>query len=221
VSCGKKQQSWEELNDAAVKALGAGRSVEAEGHLLAALEMARRDEQLAQRIPVSLHRLARFYEARQRYSQAAETYAAALDVDSKRLRVDDPALYDTVKRLATMREISEQATEAKEVYKRFLAMQEAQLGHDALPIASTLVQIGRLARMRSGYDEAETAFQRALSIRIRHLGQDNDLLPEVLDEYVILLRDTEQPYKADLMEERSARLRMNRTARRMNDAAGN
>ena len=114
-----------------------------------------------------------------------------------------------------MYEQQEQLTEAKEVFKRFLLLQESALGKDALPIAATLVLIGRLSRMRSAYDEAEKSFQRALSIRIQHLGQDNDELPEILDEYVALLRDTEQPYKADLMEERAANLRMKRTAKRI------
>lgn len=221
VSCNRPQPSWEELNDAAGQALSAGRSVEAEEHLLAALELARRDSSQAHRIPLSLQRLARFYEARQRYKQAAEYYALALEADSKRLKITDPEIYDTVKRLAGMHESIQQVSDAKEVYKRFLALQEAQLGKDALPVATTLVQVGRLARMRGGYDEAEKAFQRALTIRIDHLGQDNDQLPEILDEYVILLRETEESYKADLMEERAAKLRMNRTARRMKEAARN
>ena len=129
VSCGKRQASWDELNDSAMQALSAGRSIEAEDHLLEALKLAREDEKLAYRIPLSLHRLARFYEARQRYSVAADYYAQALEADSKRLKVTDPELYDTVKRLAAMREISEQATEAKEVYKRFLALQEIGRAH--------------------------------------------------------------------------------------------
>ena len=210
--------SWQDLNDAAASALSSGRSIEAEGHLRAALELARSNESDAGRLPLSLQRLARFYEARQRYAQAADFYQQAYEVDSDRLKADDSALWDTVKRLATMYESLERVTEAKEVYKRFLVLQESELGKDALPVASTLIQIGRLARMRSAYDESEKSFQRALSIRIQHLGQDNDELPEILDEYVALLRDTEQPYKADLMEERAANLRMKRTARRMQES---
>ena len=221
VSCGQRRVSWEELNDAAARALSAGRTIEAEGHLRAALELARDDSAGAGeggRIPLSLQRLARFYEARQRYSQAAEFYALALEADIKRLKVDDPALWETVRRLAAMYESQQQLTEAKEIYKRFFSLQESGMGHDALPLASTLVQVGRLARMRGAYDEAEKAFQRALSIRIQHLGQDNEELPEILDEYVALMRDTEQPYKADLMEERAANLRMSATRRRMTEA---
>jgi len=213
LSCRSREAGWQDLNDAAAIALSSGRSIEAEGHLRQALEVARKSE--PERVPLSLHRLARFYEARQRYGQAAEFYQLALEADSKRLRAGDSDLWDTVKRLAAMYEQQEQLTEAKEVYKRFLVLQEAALGKDALPIAATLIQIGRLSRMRSAYDEAEKSFQRALSIRIQHLGQDNDQLPEILDEYVALLRDTEQPYKADLMEERAANLRMKRTAKRI------
>jgi tetratricopeptide (TPR) repeat protein len=212
-SCRSREADWQELNDAAAGALSSGRSIEAEGYLRTALELARNKEPA--RVPLSLHRLARFYEARQRYGQAAEFYKQALDADTKRLEPDDADLRDTVKRLSAMYEQLEQLTEAKEVYKRFLAFQESALGKDALPIAATLIQIGRLSRMRSAYDEAEQSFQRALSIRILHLGQDNDELPEILDEYVALLRDTEQPYKADLMEERAANLRMKRTAKRI------
>lgn len=220
-SCRQRQASWEELNDGAVKALAEGRSVEAERQLRAALELARGSEQDAHRLRLSLHRMARFYEARQRYTQAAEFYALAFEEDLQRLSADDPDLYDTVNRLAGMHELNQHVAEAREVYRRFLALQESQLGGAALPLAGTLVQVGRLARLRGAYEEAEESFQRALSIRIRHLGQDNDELPEILDEYVMLLRDTEQPYKADLMEERAARLRMNRTARRLQGAAGN
>lgn len=220
-ACGRQGSDWEGLNEAAARALREGRSMAAEEHLLQALELAGAEAGESSRYRLSLHRLARFYEARQRYTQAAEFYAQALEVDSRRLKVDDPSLYDTVKRLAGVYETLQQVADAKEVYRRFLAQQEAQLGPDVLPVATTLVRIGRLARMRAAYDEAEDSFQRALSIRIRHLGQDNELLPEILDEYVILLRETEQPYRAELMEERAARLRMNRTARRMNDPGGN
>ncbi len=217
-SCNRRAPNWEQLNQSAAEALDAGRSIEAEEHLLAALELARNTESEASRIPLSLHRLARFYEARQRYTAAAEYYSLAFDADSERLGADDPSLYDTTQRLAGIYESSQELTEAKEVYKRFLRLQEVGLGKDALPIASTLVQIGRLARMRGGYDEAEKAFQRALAIRIQHLGQDNGKLPEILDEYVALLRETEQPYEADLMEERSADLRMRETARKVREA---
>lgn len=221
LSCGGRQPSWEELNDAAAKALAQGRSVEAERQLLAALELARNSEREVHRTRLSLHRMARFYQARQQYTKASEYYTLALEEDLKLLPADDPELYDTVKRLAGMDELNQQAGEAREVYKRFLELQEAQLGHEALPLGTTLVQVGRLSRLRGAYDEAEKSFQRALSIRIKHLGQDNDQLPEILDEYVMLLRDTEQPYKADLMEERAAQLRMNRTARRLQEAGGN
>lgn len=217
-ACSSRPRSWEELNAAAGEALAAGRSIEAETHLLAALDVARNEEVGSTLVPLSLHRLARFYDARQRYAQAAEYYSLALEADSKRFPMDDPALWETVERFAGTYENMQQFAEAREVYSRFLKMQEAALGPDALAISATVLQIGRLLRLRGGYEEAQDNFQRALKIRIEHLGQDNDELPEILDEYIALLRDMEKPYEADLMEERAAQLRMRGTARRMEQA---
>ena len=164
--------AWDTQMEAGAAAFDAGRYVEAEQHLNAALKEAEQFGRDDPRLAASLLLLGRVYRAQGNYAEAEPLLHRALAIQEKALGPEHPDVATSLHHLALLYRDQGAYAGAEPLYKRALAITERALGPDHPKLATTLESYAGLLRKMGREDEAKKMEARAQAIRTRH-GQQN------------------------------------------------
>src|SRR5947207_12514438 len=96
--------------------------------------------------------------------------------------------------------------EAERFSLRSLATRENALGAEDRAVAAGLHNLANLYKEEKKFAEAAPLYQRSLAIKEK-AGADHAGLAKVLEDYADLLRQTNQPERADQLDNRARFLR--------------
>ncbi|KZP24461.1 TPR-like protein [Athelia psychrophila] len=121
---------------------------------------------------LSVH-VARYFEQRGRYKEAAALCQHALEGQTQRLGADHPDTLTTVDHLADVYERQGMYNEAEVLYRQALAGREQQLGGTHPDTLSTVNNFAWLYQNQGQYIKAELLYRRALAGQTQQLGLDH------------------------------------------------
>ena len=90
---------------------------------------------------------------------------------------------------------------ARQTYQRSLFIREKALGRDHPGNAESLIGLANCDRKEGHYGQAQATFERALAQCRAPDGTYKPPVLDVLDDYISLLRDTQQQAKAAELQE--------------------
>jgi len=163
-ACGESR-TWEQINEAAKTALGAGELDLAESEFKAALAAAEalgdQDSQQEKQIK-SLNNLGQFERSRGRMDPALEYYTRAFDARKAVVGDDSPELGVSHFRLGTLFQEAGRLSEAIDQFERALEIRHRVLGEDHPLVNEVLSQLGTATYLDANYEASRDWTQQAL-----------------------------------------------------------
>ena len=204
---GCQERSWEQYMEAAAFAAQDGRYQEAEEWFLAADRVAARFGPSDPRGALTLANLADFYHAQARDDEAEPLYWESLALLERIDGPDAPRVARFVADLAAFFTVLDRYEEAEPLYFRALDALEWELGPAHLDVLVIRTGLAGLYLQQMRYTEAEAIYRVVLAALLEAPAPDQDQLVTVLEEYALLLRQTDRENDALTLEARARALR--------------
>ena len=204
---GCDDQSWEQYMEAAAFAYQDGYYEDAEEWFLAAEQVATGFASSDPRLALTLGNLADFYHARARDDEAEPLYWESLALLE---RIDGP---DTLRvarfvaDLAGFYTVLDRYEEAEPLFLRALDTLEWELGPAHLDVLIVRTGLAGLYLQQTHYTEAEAIYRELLATLLDTPDADQDQLVTILQEYALVLRQTDRDTDARALEARARALR--------------
>jgi tetratricopeptide (TPR) repeat protein len=196
------------LNNLALLYRLQGKYSDAEKLLKEALEIRERTLGLGHPdVARSLNNLAAIYRDEGKYDQAERLFQQALEIRKEKLGSEHPHLAETLNDLGLLYFKQNDYHQAEKYFKEALAIRQKTL--PGLPDeATSLNDLAILYRNQGKINQAEQYFQRALTIREQAFGSDHLSVADVLENYAVLLQETNQQTEAARMENRANTIKL-------------
>ncbi len=204
---GCQVRSWEQYMEAAAFAFQDDHFEEAEEWFLAAERIAAGFDPADPRLALTLGNLADFYHARARDDEAEPLYWESLALLE---RIDGP---DTLRvarfvaDLAGFYTVLDRYEEAEPLFLRALDTLEWELGPAHLDVLIVRTGLAGLYLQQTHYTEAEAIYRELLATLLDTPDADQDQLVTILQEYALVLRQTDRDTDARALEARARALR--------------
>ena len=202
-----QDRSWEQYMEAAAFAFQDGHYEEAEEWFLAADRVAARFEPTDPRLALTLGNLADFYHARARDDEAEPLYWESLTLLERIDGPDAPRVARFVADLAGFYTVLDRYEEAEPLFLRALDTLEWKLGPAHLDVLIVRTGLAGLYLQQTRYTEAEAIYREVLATLLDTPDADQDQLVTVLQEYALVLRQTDRDGDALALEARARALR--------------
>ena len=207
VLVGCQVRSWEQYMEAAAFAFQDNHFEEAEEWFLAAERVAAGFEPTDPRLALTLGNLADFYHARARDDEAEPLYWESLELLERIDGPDTPRVARFVADLAGFYTVLDRYEEAEPLFLRALDTLEWELGPAHLDVLLVRTGLAGLYLQQAHYTEAEALYREVLSTLLATPDADQDQLVTVLQEYALVLRQTDRDTDARALEARARALR--------------
>jgi serine/threonine protein kinase/Tfp pilus assembly protein PilF len=148
-----------------------------------------------------LNNLGSLYEEQGRRAEAEPLYLRSLAIWEKMLGPDHPDVAIAVHNLANLYRSMGKYAQAEPLYLRSLAIWEKTLGPDHPYIGTSLRERANLLRDQGKYADAESLYVRSLQIFEKSPDQNQNIV-ETMQDYILLLRKTNQTEEALKLEDR-------------------
>ena len=202
-----QDRSWEQYMEAAAFAFQDAHYEEAEHWFLAAERVAAGFESADPRLALTLGNLADFYHARARDEEAEPLYWESLALLERIDGRDAPRVARFVADLAGFYTVLDRYEEAEPLFLRALDTLEWELGPAHLDVLMVRTGLAGLYLQQTHYAEAEAIYREVLTILLDMPDADQDQLVTVLQEYALVLRQTDRDTEALALEARARALR--------------
>lgn len=159
---GQGGSAWESYRNAAIEAYEQGNNAEAERLFKNSLAEAEKQNGNDRRLASSLQLLGDFYLATARYPEASENGGRLLEVLTRNLGPDHPALAVPLRILAKAKQGERKYAEVEPLFRRALAALEKLAGADSsTDVASVCEELAGFYVTRQRYSEAESLYRRS------------------------------------------------------------
>ena len=202
-----QERNWEQYMDAAAFAFQDAHYEEAEEWFLAAERVAAGFEPADPRLALTLGNLADFYHAQARDDEAEPLYWESLALLEGIDGPDAPRVARFVADLAGFYTVLDRYEEAEPLFLRALDTLEWELGPAHLDVLMVRTGLAGLYLQQTYYTEAEAIYLEVLATMLDTPDADQDLLVIVLQEYALVLRQTDRESDARALEARARALR--------------
>jgi len=162
LAMGQGGSAWENYRNAAIEAYEQGNNAEAERLFKNSLAEAEKQNRNDRRLASSLQLLADFYLATARYPEASENSGRLLELLTRNLGPDHPALAVPLRFLAKAKQGERKYVEVEQLFRRALAALEKSAGADSsTDVASVCEELAGFYVTRQRYSEAESLYRRS------------------------------------------------------------
>ena len=193
--------------EAAAFAFQDGLYEDAEAWFLAAERVAAGFEPADPRLALTLGNLADFYHAQARDDEAEPLYWESLALLERIDGPDTPRVARFVTDLAGFYTVLDRYEEAEPLFLRALDTLEWELGPTHLDVLMVRTGLAGLYLQQTHYADAETIYREVLATLLDTPDADQDQLMTVLQEYALVLRQTDRATDALALEARARALR--------------
>lgn len=201
-----QDRSWEQYMEAAAFAFQDANYDEAEEWFLAAKRLATGSAPGDPRMALTLGNLADFYHAQARDEEAEPLYWESLALLEQIDGPEAPRVGRFVADLAGFYSALDRYEEAEPLFLRALTTLEWEFGPTHLDVLIVRTGLAGLYLQQTHYAEAEAMYRDVLATLIAMPDADHDQLVTVLQEYAIVLRQTDRATDALALEARARAL---------------
>jgi tetratricopeptide (TPR) repeat protein len=202
-----QDRTWEQYMEAAAFAFQDANYDEAEEWFLAAERVATGSNQKDPRMALTLGNLAGFYHAQARDKEAEPLYWESLALLEQIDGPEAPRVARFVADLAGFYTALDRYEEAEPLFLRAVGTLEWELGPTHQDVLMVRTGLAGLYLQQMHYGEAEAIYRDVLTTLIDTPDADRDQLVTVLQEYAIVLRQTDRDTDALALEARARALR--------------
>ena len=182
LAMGQGGSAWENYKNAALEAYEQGNNAEAERLFKNSLAEAEKQDRNDRRVASSLQLLGDFYLATARHLEASEYSGRLLDLLTRNLGPDHPALAVPLRLLAKAKQGERKYVEVEQLFRRALAVLEKAAGADpSTAVASVCEELAGFYVTRQRYSEAESLYRRSLLILENAFGPNDPPVAAVLN----------------------------------------
>jgi len=199
----QQRDLWSAFNEDGLKAYNAGRYVEAETHLVAALAEAEKSAKDEPRLATSLNNLAELYRTQGRYGEAAPLFQRALSIRERLLGPKHAQVATVLNNLALVYYAQARYGEAEPLHKRALEIWEKRYGPQHPQVATSVNNLGELYRAQGKYVLAEQYSRRALAIWEKAHGPNHPNVALALNNLGMTFVKQESYFQAEPLYQRS------------------
>ncbi len=155
------------------------------------------------RISYAANELASFLDHSGLYNEAEPLIRIALDIETKTLGSNHPAVAIGLIDLAGLLERMNQISEVEGLYRRALSISEESFGPEHPKVAVCLAKLSRFLLRTNRLDEAERLVRHAMAIDEKCLGPDHPMVAMHLNILVDILQRTNNMAQAESLIRRS------------------
>lgn len=159
--------------------------------------------------------LALLYRAEGKYAEAEPLFRKEVEDAEKRFGPESAEVAATVEQLADLYVDQGKSAQAEPLYRQAVAMWEKAEGPDYPYATRMLFRLAEICRNQARVAEAGSFYQQVISIYDQHRVIDG-ILPKVLENYSVLLRDEGRSVEAAEIESRVNRLKRTATQNPLN-----